>query len=114
LIDPHRLISGKILRLAIKNLRLFKTSFSGAWERNMEAWFTSNLILTLIVAPAVSYLAVNSVYEIASWNRSLYRLAKDSSVVTAKLANDLTYDVKMQAQAAEIAKASTDGVAEAP
>ncbi|HEY9639248.1 MAG TPA: hypothetical protein V6C57_02125 [Coleofasciculaceae cyanobacterium] len=80
----------------------------------MEAWFTSNLILTVIIAPAVSYLAVNSVYEISAWNRIVYKLAKDSSVVTTKIANDLTYDVKVQAHEAEIAKASAEDVTQAP
>lgn len=71
----------------------------------MEAWFTSNLILTAIVAPTVSLLAVNSAYEISSWNRVVYKLAQPSSAASQKIANDFAYEVKLQAREAETAAA---------
>ncbi|NJR56981.1 MAG: hypothetical protein HC768_22065 [Acaryochloris sp. CRU_2_0] len=80
----------------------------------MEAWFTSNLILTAIVAPAVSYLAINSVYEIASWDRMLNAFVKNSLPAITQVANDLTYDIKVQAWEAEAAKQAANGASANP
>ena len=71
----------------------------------MHAWFKSNLILMLFIAPIISYLTVNSVERIASFG--LYKLAKPSLVASQKPANDLAYDVKVRAaEAAGVADAS--------
>ena len=67
----------------------------------MGAWFTSNLILTAIVAPTVGFLAVNSVYEITAWNRILQNFAQPSFIVSQKFANDFTYEVKVRSQEAD-------------
>jgi hypothetical protein len=79
----------------------------------MEPWFTSNLILAAVIAPTVSWLAINSVYEIASWNRGLYKLAKPSLISYTQLANDFTYDVKMKVKMAEEARLAEAHFAEA-
>ncbi len=76
----------------------------------MGAWFSSNLILTAIVAPMVSVLAVNSMYEITTWNRIVQKLAQPSFGSCQKFANDLTYEVKVRShEAAEQDLADADG-----
>jgi hypothetical protein len=73
----------------------------------MHAWFKSNLILMVLVAPIISCLAVSSFDRIASFG--LYKLAKPSLIASQKPANDLAYDVKARAaEAKEIADASLD------
>ena len=73
----------------------------------MHAWFKSNLILMLFVAPIISCLTINSIQRIASFG--LYKLAKPSLVAFQKPANDFTYDIKMRAaEAASVADTSVD------
>jgi hypothetical protein len=73
----------------------------------MHAWFKSNLILMLLIAPIIGCLTVNSVERIASFG--LYKLAKPTLIASQKPANDLAYDVKARAaEAKEIADASLD------
>ena len=66
----------------------------------MGAWFISNLILTAIVAPMVGVLAVNSMYEITTWNRIVQKLAQPSFGICQRFANDLTYEVKVRSRKA--------------
>ena len=73
----------------------------------MHAWFKSNLILMLFIAPILSYLTVNSVNRLASFG--LYKLAKPSLVAFQKPANDFAYDIKMRAaETAAVADASLE------
>ena len=73
----------------------------------MHAWFKSNLILMLFIAPIISCLTITSIERIASFG--LYKLAKPSLIAFQKPANDFAYDVKMRAaEAASVADASVD------
>jgi len=77
----------------------------------MGAWLTSNLILTAIVAPTVSFLAVNSMYEITTWNRTVQKLAQPSFKSCQLFANDVTYDIKVRSQEAAVAQELADAEA---
>jgi hypothetical protein len=77
----------------------------------MGAWFTSNLILTAIIAPTVSFLAVNSMYEITTWNRIVQKFAQPAFKTCEKFANDLTYEVKVRSHEAAVAQEQADAEA---
>lgn len=63
----------------------------------MESWLASNLILSALIAPVASFLAIHSMHEISSWNQVLYKLAQPSLVTSSQLANDFAYEVKAKA-----------------